>query len=149
MNEMRRFLLISPFVYFYCNRNKRPAWAYNRTGSKSENYFNEGIGANSPVTLKITKSQRNYATSICCRFHCLTNCSSSGSLISGAHCFQGIIHTPHTLTFGSGISPGRSFVSIERFHMTSRRPYWCSKTVKLRPCWCTKTILWEFNSFLI
>ena len=37
---------------------------------------------------------------------------------------------------------------IERFHMTSRRPYWCSKTMKRRSCWCTKTILWELNSFL-
>ena len=33
--------------------------------------------------------------------------------------------------------------------MTSRRPYWCSKTMKRRPCWCSKTILWELNSFLI
>ena len=27
--------------------------------------------------------------------------------------------------------------TIERLHLTSRRP-----------CWCTKTILWELNSFL-
>ena len=27
-----------------------------------------------------------------------------------------------------------SFQPIERFHMTSRRPYWCSKTKKRRPC---------------
>ena len=27
-----------------------------------------------------------------------------------------------------------SFQPIERFHMTSRRPYWCSKTMKRRPC---------------
>ena len=39
--------------------------------------------------------------------------------------------------------------TIERFHMTSRRPYWCSKTIKRRPCWCTKQILWELNSFLM
>ena len=38
---------------------------------------------------------------------------------------------------------------IERFHMTSRRPYWCSKTMKRRPCWCTQKILWELNSFLM
>ena len=25
--------------------------------------------------------------------------------------------------------------------MTSRRPYWCPKTMKRRPCWCPKTIL--------
>ena len=39
--------------------------------------------------------------------------------------------------------------SIECFHMTSRRPYWCPKTMKRRPCWCPKPILWEFNSFLM
>ena len=38
---------------------------------------------------------------------------------------------------------------IKRFHKTSRRPYWCSKTMKRRPCWCTRTILWELNSFLM
>ena len=37
---------------------------------------------------------------------------------------------------------------IECFHMTSRRPYWCPKTMKRRPCWCPKLILWELNSFL-
>ena len=39
--------------------------------------------------------------------------------------------------------------STERFHMTSRRPYWCSKTIKRRPRWCSKPILWELNSFLM
>ena len=39
--------------------------------------------------------------------------------------------------------------SIERFHMTLRRPYWCPKTMKRRPCWCPKPILWELNSFLM
>ena len=38
---------------------------------------------------------------------------------------------------------------IERLYMTSRRPYWCSKTMKRQPNWCTKTILWELNSFLM
>ena len=33
--------------------------------------------------------------------------------------------------------------------MTSRRPYWCPKTMKRRPCWCPKPILWELNSFLM
>ena len=34
--------------------------------------------------------------------------------------------------------------------MTSRRPYWCPKTVKQRPCWCPKLILnWELNSYLM
>ena len=39
--------------------------------------------------------------------------------------------------------------SIECFHMTSRRPYWCPKTMKRRPCWCPKPVLWELNSFLM
>ena len=33
--------------------------------------------------------------------------------------------------------------------MTSRRPYWCPKTMKRRPCWCPKPILWELKSFLM
>ena len=33
--------------------------------------------------------------------------------------------------------PTNSFVAIERFHMTSQRLYWCSKTMKRRPCWCS------------
>jgi hypothetical protein len=28
-------------------------------------------------------------------------------------------------------------VLIDRFHLTSRRPYWCTKTMKWRPYWCT------------
>ena len=40
-------------------------------------------------------------------------------------------------------------VGIDRSHMTSRRPYWCTKTMKRRPCWCTKPILWELSSFLM
>ena len=40
-------------------------------------------------------------------------------------------------------------LNIECFHMTSRRPYWCSKTMNRRPCWCPKPILWELNSFLM
>ena len=39
--------------------------------------------------------------------------------------------------------------TIECFHMTSRRPYWCPKTMKRRPCWCTKPILRELHSFLL
>ena len=27
--------------------------------------------------------------------------------------------------------------AIDRFHLTSRRPYWCTKTMKWRPYWCT------------
>ena len=37
---------------------------------------------------------------------------------------------------------------IERIHMTSRRPYWFSKTMKRRPCWCSKQNLWGLDSFL-
>ena len=33
--------------------------------------------------------------------------------------------------------------------MTSRRPYWCPKTMKRRPCWFPKPILWELDSFLM
>ena len=40
-------------------------------------------------------------------------------------------------------------LSIECFHMTSRRPYWCPKTMKRRPCWCPKPVLFELNSFLM
>ena len=38
---------------------------------------------------------------------------------------------------------------IERFHMTSRRPCWCPKTMKRRPYWCPEPILWGLNSFLM
>ena len=37
----------------------------------------------------------------------------------------------------------------EYFHMTSRRPYWYSKTTKWWPCWLPKPFLWELNSFLM
>ena len=30
---------------------------------------------------------------------------------------------------------------MERFHMTSQRPYWCFKTMKRRPCLCSELIL--------
>ena len=33
--------------------------------------------------------------------------------------------------------------------MTSRRPYWCPKTMKRWPCWCSKPILWELYPFLM
>ena len=42
-----------------------------------------------------------------------------------------------------------NWTSTECFHMTSRRPYWCPKTMKRRPCWCPKPVLWELNSFLM
>ena len=47
------------------------------------------------------------------------------------------------------ISPGpplgklKRSILTERFHMKSRQPYWCSKTMKRSLCWSTK------NSFLV
>ena len=38
---------------------------------------------------------------------------------------------------------------IECFHMTSRWPSWCPKTMKWQPSWYPKPILWELNSFLM
>ena len=32
--------------------------------------------------------------------------------------------------------------------MTSRPPYWLSKTMKRRPGWCPKPVLWEMNLFI-
>ena len=40
-------------------------------------------------------------------------------------------------------------ITIECFHMTSRRPCWCPKTKKWRPCWCPKRNLWELNSIFM
>ena len=34
-------------------------------------------------------------------------------------------------------SSALKYDSIDRFHLTSRRPYWCTKTMKWRPYWCT------------
>ena len=47
------------------------------------------------------------------------------------------------------VKKARKCGPIERFHMTSRPPYWCPKTMKRRPCWCPKPILWELKSFLM
>ena len=52
-------------------------------------------------------------------------------------------------TSTDSVGLGVVYSSIECFHMTSRRPYWCPKTTKRRPCWCPKPVLWEFNSFLM
>ena len=38
---------------------------------------------------------------------------------------------------------------IEPFHMTSQRPYWCSKTKKRWPCWCTKLNPWEVSFIFV
>ena len=37
----------------------------------------------------------------------------------------------------SCLSSQFSVIAIDRFHLTSRRPYWCTKTMKWRPYWCT------------
>ena len=39
-------------------------------------------------------------------------------------------------------------LSIERLHMTTEQPYWCSKSMKRQPYWCSKPILRELNLFL-
>ena len=42
--------------------------------------------------------------------------------------------------------------SVDRLHMTSRRPYWCPKTMERRPCWWRwffKQISWELSSFVL
>ena len=58
-----------------------------------------------------------------------------------------IAFLPSSLTSPSSLHKLR--IPLERFHMTPRRPYWCSKTMNRRPCWGPKPILWELNSFLI
>ena len=35
----------------------------------------------------------------------------------------------------------KRLIYIERFYVTSRPPYLCSKTMKRRPCWCSKAVL--------
>ena len=40
-----------------------------------------------------------------------------------------------------GVAKCRLFSqAIECFHMTSRRPCWCPKTIKRRPRWCPKPV---------
>ena len=63
----------------------------------------------------------------------------SGQLRNHSFCVKTMFLTPWIFLTG---------LSIECFHMTSRRPYLCPKTMKRRPCWCFKPILWELNSFL-
>ena len=42
-----------------------------------------------------------------------------------------------TIKIGTRCVHVASHSSIDRFHLTSRRPYWCTKTMKWRPYWCT------------
>ena len=57
-------------------------------------------------------------------------------------------HTQCVVRLFLGVAYVRSLL-MECFHMTSRRPYWCPKTMKRRPCWCPKLVIWELNSFLM
>ena len=36
---------------------------------------------------------------------------------------------------------------FDGFHMTSRRPYWCTKTKEWRPYWCTRLTLLEIELY--
>ena len=44
-------------------------------------------------------------------------------------------------SFNRTITSNRKTSNIERFYVTSRPPYLCSKTMKRRPCWCNKAVL--------
>ena len=47
-----------------------------------------------------------------------------------------ITPTPHARNIGVTFDKFLP-MSIDRFHLTSRRPCWCTKTMKWRPYWCT------------
>ena len=66
-------------------------------------------------------------------------------LLSGVNVF--VLHYLHWMTKSRIIF--KNAVTIECFHMTSQRPYWCPKTMKRRPSWCPKPVLRELNSFLM
>ena len=65
-----------------------------------------------------------------------------------------LTHFTITLEYENGSSSARQckrqyrYPALERFHMTSRRPYWRSKIMKRRPCYCSKAILCELTPFL-
>ena len=44
-------------------------------------------------------------------------------------------HDQHLAYISELIRDTCQLVTMERFPMTSRWPYWCSKTMKRRPCW--------------
>ena len=48
-----------------------------------------------------------------------------------------LTRNPEVMEFKLDSSSG--LCDIECFHVTSRRSYWCPKTMKRRPCWCLKT----------
>ena len=83
-------------------------------------------------------------------FHCNRRVVSSRSLfLEGPDNYQIIRSMDHARSEKLFLFTYEIEVVIERFHMTSRWPYWCSKTMKRPPCWCTKTTLRELNSFLM
>ena len=47
-------------------------------------------------------------------------------------------HNTYTLFLCFNISLCTYFICFEHFYKSSRRPYWCFKTMWRRPCWCTK-----------
>ena len=50
-----------------------------------------------------------------------------------------LTRNPEVMEFKLDSSSG--LCDIECFHVTSRRSYWCPKTMKRRPCWYLKPIL--------
>ena len=94
-------------------------------------------------------SSSGFAQSISC-LRCLF---STTSVHSGSDaCFHRKFAFSGTRTckqWKSSLQYIKDLRCIECFHMTSRRPYWCPKTMKRRPCWCPKPVLWEMNSFLM
>ena len=79
-----------------------------------------------------------------CRLNVGQRSPDSWPIVGLRNCSSQLLTSNQTFRPKSG-----GFNVIECFHMTSRRPYWCPKTIKRRPCWCSKPILWELNSFLM
>ena len=75
--------------------------------------------------------------------------SSFAQFFIHKNCFWALLST--LFLFWEIFNSNRTFAvrRIECFHMTSRPPYWCPKTMKRRPCWCPTPILWELHSFLM
>ena len=74
---------------------------------------------------------------------CLLNCVSIVSQITVIRSTEGSTLCKTTELQFKGTE------SIARFHMTSRRPCWCTKTKKWRPYWCTRLTHWELNSIFM
>ena len=82
-----------------------------------------------------------------CLFVCFFRAIDYILIARRIRCSAGVSRKGGTPLFGLVNNDVSKDSPIERIHMTSRRPYWCSKTMKWWPCWCTKKILWELNSF--